>query len=287
MPVRCQYFANNIPIPRQHTANYLPIHSQSIANSLPIESQCSSNPLSIHVNTNPHWCQYTANPVSVSCQFRSTHLQCSTNPANLPIWLSNAYLWPIRQSGTNLPINSIYPNPLPNQWQSRPNREPIRRQSCANPIICQSRSIQCQSNSAPASIWWPSGSIHCQSSSISVPILGHGSNTNPVSILDNPPIQCQSRTYLPIPGQSTNPMPILYQPTVRILIRGQFANSIPSCPSITDPPIQYQSTNPLPICQSITNMTIHYQSANLWQPLHTRMSPHQYLPILGQCIWQM
>ena len=208
------------------SASLLQIHCQSITNSLPIESQCSSNPLSIHVNTNPHWCQYTANPVSVSCQFRSTHLQCSTNPANLPIRLSNAYY-------------------------IRPNREPIRRQTCANPvpIICQSRSIQCQYDPAPASIWWPSGSIHCQSSSISVPILGHGSNTNPVSILDNPPIQCQSRTYLPIPGQSTNPMPILYQPTIKILIRGQFANSIPSCPSITDQPIQYQSTNPLPICQ--------------------------------------
>ena len=128
MPVRCQYFANNIPIPCQHTANYLPIHSQSIANSLPIESQCSSNPLSIHVNTNPHWCQSTANPVSIW----STHLQCGTNPANLPIWLSNAYSWPIHQSGTNLPINSIFPNPLPIRWQSRPNREPIHCQSCVN-----------------------------------------------------------------------------------------------------------------------------------------------------------
>ena len=153
--------------------------------------------------------------MSVSCQFRSTHLQCSTNPANLPIRLSNAYY-------------------------IRPNREPIRRQTCANPvpIICQSRSIQCQYDPAPASIWWPSGSIHCQSSSISVPILGQ-SNTNPVSILDNPPIKCQSWTYLP----NSDPWPIC-----------QFnANSIPSCPSITNPQIQYQSPNPLPICQSITN----------------------------------
>ena len=182
------------------SASLLQIHCQSITNSLPIESQCSSNPLSIHVNTNPHWCQYTANPVSVSCQFRSTHLQCSTNPANLPIRLSNAYY-------------------------IRPNREPIRRQTCANPvpIICQSRSIQCQYDPAPASIWWPSGSIHCQSSSISVPILGQ-SNTNPVSILDNPPIKCQSWTYLP----NSDPWPI----------RQFNAKSISNCPSIANPQIQ-------------------------------------------------
>ena len=108
------------------------------------------------------------------------------------------------------------------------------------PIMCQSRSIQCQYTPVPVPIWSPSGSINCQS------IVSSGQIC---PCLANTPIKCQYWTYLPIPGQSTNPMPILYQPTVRILIRGQFANSIPSCPSITDQPIQYQSTNPLPICQ--------------------------------------
>ena len=108
------------------------------------------------------------------------------------------------------------------------------------PIMCQSRSIQCQYTPVPVPIWSPSGSINCQS------IVSSGQIC---PCLANTPIKCQYWTYLPIPGQSTNPMPILYQPTIKILIRGQFANSIPSCPSITDQPIQYQSTNPLPICQ--------------------------------------
>ena len=159
VPILCQLFTNRVPIPCQHNANFLAIHSQSIANSLPIESQCRSNPLSIHVNTNPHWCQSTANPVSICCQFRSTHLQCGTNPANLPIWLSNAYSWPIHQSGTNLPINSIFPNPLPIRWQSRPNQEPIHGQSCAN---------QGQPTSNPVPICWQSGSIHSQFASPSI-----------------------------------------------------------------------------------------------------------------------
>ena len=86
------------------------------------------------------------------------------------------------------------------------------------PIMCQSRSIQCQYTPVPVPIWSPSGSINCQS------IVSSGQIC---PCLANTPIKCQYWTYLPIPGQSTNPIPIR-----------QF---------ITNPPIQYQSANLIPI----------------------------------------
>ena len=175
MPVRCQYFANNIPIPRQHTANYLPIHSQSIANSLPIESQCSSNPLSIHVNTNPHCCQSSVNllPIPVnpppmrhkSSQSTNLTFQCLfvTDP---PIKFANLFHF-----------SQSIADPMPIQFLFSANPKPIKYQSSVN----------------------------------------SGQSTNQMPILDlsakfwsvaNPPIQYQFYT-----------------------------NSIPSCPSITDPQI--------------------------------------------------
>ena len=150
-------------------------------------SQSIANPMAIQT-------QSRTNPWSILCQSRSTHLQSS---ANLLANWTNPF-----------PIHQFNPLPI---WAN-----PV-------PIICQSRSIQCQSTPDPASIWWPSGSIHCQSSSISVPILGQ-SNTNPVSILDNPPIKCQSWTYLP----NSDPWPI----------RQFNAKSISNCLSIANPQIQ-------------------------------------------------
>ena len=96
------------------------------------------------------------------------------------------------------------------------------------PIMCQSRSIQCQYTPVPVPIWSPSGSINCQS------IVSSGQIC---PCLANTPIKCQYWTYLPIPGQSTNPMPI----------QNQSANSLPIRQFITNPPIQYQYANLIPI----------------------------------------
>ena len=165
MPIQCQYFANYLPIECQSHVNTMPIFGQSTVNPSPIHCQSSPNAFQIHCQSMSIQIHIDANPVSICCQFRSTHLQCGTNPANLPIWLSNAYSWPIHQSGTNLPINSIFPNPLPIRWQSRPNREPIHGQSCAN---------QGQPTSNPVPICWQSGSIHSQFANPSIQ-----SNDNP------------------------------------------------------------------------------------------------------------
>ena len=290
MPVQCQYFAHYLPIECQSHVNTMPIFGQSTVHPSPIHCQLSPNAVQIHCQSMSIQIHIVANPVSICCRFRSSHLQCGTNPANPPIWLSHAYSWPIRQSGTNLPIHSIFPNPLPIRWQSRPNRR-------TNPlsILCQSRSTHLQSSANLLAIWinpfpirqsinsiqWQSGPTQFQSSvnlgqsSANPPPIRHQSgghlgqsianpvpfqcqsNTNPVSILDNPLIKCQFWTYLP----NSDPLPI----------RQFNANSIP---------ILYQVAYPSPIHKSNTNPPIHYQSAN---PSPTKFqSLVNLIPILDQ-----
>ena len=206
MPMQCKFTLSPTPIP---------------ANSVQI--QCQSMSIHIHID---------ANPLPIHCQFAANSGQPTSDAAQMqPIYRSD-FPMPIRDQSTNpgqicqlIPFFPIHcrsdgnPDPIKNQSMVNPvpikvNPPPIQCQSVGNldqsipnspvhqfnpmtiranpvPIICQSRSIQCQSTPDPASIWWPSGSIHCQSSSFSVPILGQ-SNNNPVSILDSPPIKCQS-----------------------------------------------------------------------------------------------
>ena len=252
MSTQCQFFGNPQSIHRQFIANRVPMQVKSIVNP----------------------CQYKSTLMPIQCQFAANSGQPTSNAAQIqPIYQSD-FPMPIRDQSTNpgqicqlIPFFPIHcrsdgnPDPIENQSMVNPvpikvNPPPTQCQSVGNldqsipnspvhqfnpmtiranpvPIISQSRSIQCQSTPDPASICWPSGSIHCQSSSFSVPILGQ-SNTNPVSILDSPPIKCQSWTYLP----NSDPWPI-----------HQFnANSIP---------ILYQVAHPSPIHKSNTNPPIH------------------------------
>ena len=215
------------------------IHPQFKANP----GQFNLNPLSIHIHfdANPLsiQCQFAADsgqPTSNAAQIQPMHYQYAKS---LPIHhQSNANPRPIYQSDFPMPIRDQPANPgqifqfipfLPIHCRSEDksivNPVPIK----VNPIECQSvgnlgqsipnspihqsnpipnrdrsRSIQCQSTPDPVPIWRPSQSIHRQSSSISVPILGQ-SNTNIVLILENPQIQCQSN----------NDPPIHYQPTIK------------------------------------------------------------------------
>ena len=274
MPIRCQYFANYLPIECQSHVNTMPIFWQSTVNPSPIHCQSSPNAGQIHCQSMSIQIHIDANPLPIHCQFAANSGQPTSDAAQMqPIYRSD-FPMPIRDQSANpekicqfIPFFPIHcrsdgnPDPIENQSMVNPvpikvNPPPIQCQSVGNldqsipnspvhqfnpmtiranpvPIISQSRSIQCQSTPDPASIWWPSGSIHCQSSSFSVPILGQ-SNTNPVSILDSPPIKCQSWTYLP----NSDPWPI-----------HQFnANSIP---------ILYQVAHPSPIHKSNTNPPIH------------------------------
>ena len=163
-------------------------------------SQCRSMAKFFQSITNPPICsQFNANPMPMQVAF--------------PFLLREQVIYwdpPLVSSEDDLGQS------IPNSALHQSTPMPI----LVNPvkIMCQSRSIQCQFTPVPVPIWWPSGSINCQS------IVSSGQIC---PCLANTPIKCQYWTYLPIPGQSTNPIPIR-----------QF---------ITNPPIQYQSANLIPI----------------------------------------
>ena len=210
-PSQCQSMAKFV-----QSINPLPIR-QYVPNLMPIQCQCK-------------WPfrSYTGNKLSTGTQLMVSteddfNRQCFINQSTLPILCQ--CIWPLYSftgnklsTGTQLLVSTEddLGQSIPNSAFHQSTPMPILVNPV--PIMCQSRSIQCQYTPVPVPIWSPSGSINCQS------IVSSGQIC---PCLANTPIKCQYRTYLPIPGQSTNPMPI-----------------------------QYQSANSLPIRQSNTNLPI-------------------------------